>query len=125
MEIRNFEYLLCVGKSVLNNTCNHLQKLFFSKEMCLYEYTSEGKTDKGLEIILDDAVLVCVFDDNNCNKSILYFDKLNDLIDYVRYCDKNFEYDIKQKIWMLPNSHLSLFFPNENEGRFGFIQTLI
>lgn len=122
MEIKDFEYLLCVGKSVLNNTCNHIQKLFFSKEMCLYEYICDGKTDKGLEIIIDDTVLVCVFDNNNCIKSILYFDKLDDLIDYVRYCDKNFEYDEQRKIWILPNNYLSLFFPDENTGRFGFIQ---
>lgn len=125
MEIRDFEYLLCIGKSVLNNNCSHIQKLFFNKEMCLYEYMCEDKTDKGLEIIIDNTVLVCIFDDNNCKKSILYFDKLDNLIDYVRYCDTNFEYDKQQKIWILPNSYLSLFFPDENTGRFGLSQTLI
>ncbi len=125
MEIRNFEYLLCLGKSVLNNTCSHIQKLFFNKEMCLYEYMSENKTDKGLEIIIDDSVLVCVFDNDNCKKSILYFSKPDDLVDYVRYCDNNFEYDEEQKKWTLPNTYLTLFFPDDNTGRFGFIQTLI
>lgn len=125
MEIRNFEYLLCVGKSVLNNSCNHIKKLFFNKEMCLYEYTCDDKTDKGLEIIMDDAVLVCVFDDDNCEKSILYFSKLDDLLDCIRYCDDNFEHDQVDKTWALPSSYLSLFFPDDNTGRFSFVQTLI
>lgn len=58
--------------------------------MCLYEYICDGKTDKGLEFIIEDTVLVCVFDNDKCIKSILYFDKLDYLIDYARYCDKNF-----------------------------------
>lgn len=125
MEIRDFEYLLCIGKSVLNNNCSYIQKLFFNKEMCLYEYMCEDKTDKGFEIIIDNTVLVCIFDDNNCKKSILYFDKPDNLIDYVLYCDTNFEYDKQQKIWIFPNSHLSLLFPDEDTGRFGLIQSLI
>jgi len=127
MKIKNFEHLICVGKSVLNNSCNHIQKLFFDKEMCLYEYTCENKTDKGLEIILDEAVLVCIFGNENCEKSILYFSKLDDLIDHVRYCDENYDHDKKEKSWKLPNGYLSLFFPDDNDStrRFGFIQTLI
>lgn len=125
MEIRNFEYLLCVGKSVLNNRCNHIQKLFFDKERCLYEYTYDNKTDKGLEIILDEAVLVCIFGNESCEKSILYFSKLDDVIDLIRYCDGNYDHDKKYKSWKLPDSYLSLFFPDDNTGRFGFIQTLI
>lgn len=110
MEIRNFEYLLCVGKSVLNNTCDHIRKLFFSNEMCLYEYTCEDKTDKGLEITINDAVLVCVFNDENCKESFLYFSKLDDLIPCIRYCDNNFEHGTGEKTWVLPNSYLTLFF---------------
>jgi len=124
MAIKRFEYLICVGKSILNNSCNHIQKLFFNNEMCLYEYNCDGKTDKGLEIIVDETLLVCVFDDDNCTKLILYFDKLDDLIHYVRYCDKNFEYDQQRKIWILTNNYMSLFFTNENTSRFGFVQTL-
>lgn len=125
MEIKNFEYFLCVGKSVLNNTCNHIQKLFFNKEMCLYEYICDDKTDKGLEIIIDDIVLVCIFDDENCKKSILYFSKPDDIIDCIRYCDENYDHDKKEKTWELPNSYLTLYFPDDNTGRFGFVQTLI
>lgn len=53
------------------------------------------------------------------------FTKQDDLIDYVLYCDDNFEYDKKQKIWVLTNSYLTLFFPDDDTGRFGFVQTLI
>lgn len=38
-----------------------------------------------------------------------FFDKLNDLIDYVRHCDNNFEHDKKQKIWIL-QIIISIFF---------------
>ncbi len=63
MERKNFEYMLYMGKSVLNNTCIHIQKLFFGKEMCLYEYSYADHITKGLEVILDDdIVLVCVFE---------------------------------------------------------------
>lgn len=124
MEIRDFEYLLCVGKSVLNNTCNHIQKLFFSKEMYLYKYICDDKTDKGLEIIIDDIVLVCIFDEENCKKSIIYFSKPDDIIDCIRYCDENYDHDEKEKTWELPNSYITLYFPDDNTGRFGFVQTL-
>ena len=33
----NFDNLLYIGRSVLNNTSSHIQKLFFKKEMCIYE----------------------------------------------------------------------------------------
>lgn len=125
MEIRNFEYLLCIGESVLNNTCSHIRKLFYSKEMCLYEYTCEDQTDKGLEIVIDNTLLVCLFDNENCKRSILYFSKPDDIIDCIRYCDENYDHDKKEKTWELPNSHLTLYFPDDNTGRFGFVQTLI
>ena len=125
MGIRNFEYLLCVGKSVLNNTCEHIQKLHFKREMCLYEYICDNIIDKGLEITIDDIVLVCIFENDNCKKSILYFSRLDNLIDYVRYCDNKFQYDEEHKIWTLPKSYLTLLFPDDNTGRFGFVQTLI
>lgn len=125
MEIRNFEHLLCVGKSLLNNNCNHIKKLFFDKERCLYEYTCENKTDKVIEIILNGAVLVCIFEDENCKKTILYFSKLDDIIDCIRYCDENFNHDKEERTWELLNSYLTLYFPDDNSGRFGFVQTLM
>lgn len=45
-------------KNVLNNSSNHIRKLLFDKEMCLYEYVCEDKTAKGLDVILAEAVLV-------------------------------------------------------------------
>lgn len=91
--MNNFEHLVYIGKSVLNHTSNDIQELFFHKEMCLYEYLYKEKSDKGLEIILDDHVLVCIFENDNCRKSILYFNKADDLPDSIRYCDTHFEYD--------------------------------
>ncbi len=125
METKNFEHLLCIGKSVLNNTSIHIQKFFFGREMCIYEYICDDKTDRGLEITIDDIVLVCIFDDENCKKSILYFSKPDDLIDYIRYCDENYDHDKKERTWELPNSYLTLYFPDDNTGKFGFVQTLI
>ncbi|WP_455584131.1 hypothetical protein [Bacteroides sp.] len=98
MEIRNFEYLLCVGKNVLNNTCDYIQKLFFSKEMCLYQHICDDKTDKGLEIVIDDAVLVCVFENDRCKKTILYFSKPDDIIDCICYCDENYEHNKRKNL---------------------------
>ena len=34
----HFENLLYVGRSVLTNTSSRIQRLFFKKEMCIYEY---------------------------------------------------------------------------------------
>ena len=71
----HFENLLYVGRSVLTNTSSRIQRLFFKKEMCIYEYLFKEEASKGIEIVVDNAVLVCVFENDICNKSILY---LND-----------------------------------------------
>ena len=55
----NFDNLLYIGRSVLNNTSSHIQKLFFKKEMCIYEYLYKEEVSKGIEIKIDDVVLVC------------------------------------------------------------------
>ena len=78
----NFDNLLYIGRSVLNNTSSHIQKLFFKKEMCIYEYLYKEEVSKGIEIKIDDVVLVCALDHNKCNKSILYF---NDVPNIARY----------------------------------------
>lgn len=93
--------------------------------MRLYEYICDDKTDKGLEIIIDDIILVCIFDEENCKKSILYFSKPVDIIYCIRYCDENYDHDKKEKTGELPNSYLTLYFPDDITGRFGFVQTLI
>ena len=71
----HFENLLYVGRSVLTNTSSRIQRLFFKKEMCIYEYLFKEEASKGVEVVVDNAVLVCVFENDICNKSILY---LND-----------------------------------------------
>ena len=71
----HFENLLYVGRSVLTNTSSRIQRLFFKKEMCIYEYLFKEEASKGIEIVVDNAVLVCVLENDICNKSILY---LND-----------------------------------------------
>lgn len=58
----HFDNLLYIGRSVLNGTSSHIQKLFFKKEMCIYEYLYKEETSKGIEIKIDDVVLVCAFD---------------------------------------------------------------
>lgn len=57
----HFENLLYVGRSVLTNTSSRIQRLFFKKEMCIYEYLFKEEASKGIEIVVDNAVLVCVF----------------------------------------------------------------
>lgn len=56
----HFENLLYVGRSVLTNTSSRIQRLFFKKEMCIYEYLFKEEASKGIEIVVDNAVLVCV-----------------------------------------------------------------
>ena len=75
----NFDNLLYIGRSVLNNTSSHIQKLFFKKEMCIYEYLYKEEVSKGIEIKIDDVVLVCALEHDKCNKSILYFSKYRTL----------------------------------------------
>ena len=67
----HFENLLYVGRSVLTNTSSRIQRLFFKKEMCIYEYLFKEEASKGIEIVVDNAVLVCVLENDICNKSIL------------------------------------------------------
>ena len=64
----HFENLLYVGRSVLTNTSSRIQRLFFKKEMCIYEYLFKEEASKGIEIVVDNAVLVCVFENDICNK---------------------------------------------------------
>ena len=93
----HFENLLYVGRSVLTNTSSRIQRLFFKKEMCIYEYLFKEEASKGIEIVVDNAVLVCVFEN----------DKLRDR-------------------WIMPDGYLTLFMPNDDfEKRFAFVQTLV
>ena len=69
----HFENLLYVGRSVLTNTSSRIRRLFFKNEMCIYEYLFMEEVNKGIEIVVDNAVLVCVLENDVCNKSILYF----------------------------------------------------
>lgn len=46
----NFDNLLYIGRSVLNNTSSHIQKLFFKKEMCIYEYLYKEEVVKALKL---------------------------------------------------------------------------
>ena len=49
----HFENLLYVGRSVLTNTSSRIQRLFFKKEMCIYEYLFMEEVNKGIEIVVD------------------------------------------------------------------------
>ena len=122
----NFDNLLYIGRSVLNNTSSHIQKLFFKKEMCIYEYLYKEETSKGIEIKIDDVVLVCAFDNDNCNKSILYFNDMANIAHYINYCNSNFEYNKELNGWIISDSYLALFIPEDDyEKRFAFVQTLL
>lgn len=58
----HFENLLYVGRSVLTNTSSRIRRLFFKNEMCIYEYLFMEEVNKGIEIVVDNAVLVCVLE---------------------------------------------------------------
>ena len=110
----HFENLLYVGRSVLTNTSSRIQRLFFKKEMCIYEYLFKEEASKGIEIVVDNAVLVCVLENDICNKS------------YINYCNSTFEYDKLRDRWIMPDGYLTLFIPNDDfEKRFAFVQTLV
>mgnify|MGYP006909797675 FL=1 len=49
--------------------------------MCIYEYLYKEEVSKGIEIKIDDVVLVCALEHDKCNKSILYF---NDVANIAR-----------------------------------------
>ena len=67
----HFENLLYVGRSVLTNTSSRIQRLFFKKEMCIYEYLFKEEASKGIEIVVDNAVLVCVLE-KMCIRDSIY-----------------------------------------------------
>ena len=81
----HFENLLYVGRSVLTNTSSRIQRLFFKKEMCIYEYLFKEEASKGIEIVVDNAVLVCVLENDICNKSILYLNDSTNVTSYINY----------------------------------------
>ena len=83
----HFENLLYVGRSVLTNTSSRIQRLFFKKEMCIYEYLFKEEASKGIEIVVDNAVLVCVLENDICNKSILYLNDSTNVTYYINYCN--------------------------------------
>lgn len=121
-----FDNLLYIGRSVLNDKSSHIQKLFFQKEMCIYEYVYKEESSKGLEIILENAVLVCAFENDRCHKSILYFKDVANIANYINYCNSNFQYNEKLDGWIMPDTYLTLFIPeDDSEKRFAFVQTVI
>ena len=122
----HFENLLYVGRSVLTNTSSRIQRLFFKKEMCIYEFLFKEEASKGIEIVVDNAVLVCVFENDICNKSILYLNDSTNVTSYINYCNSTFEYDKLRDRWIMPDGYLTLFMPNDDfEKRFAFVQTLV
>lgn len=122
----HFENLLYVGRSVLTNTSSRIQRLFFKKEMCIYEYLFKEEASKGIEIVVDNAVLVCVLENDICNKSILYLNDSTNVTSYINYCNSTFEYDKLRDRWIMPDGYLTLFMPNDDfEKRFAFVQTLV
>ena len=122
----HFENLLYVGRSVLTNTSSRIRRLFFKNEMCIYEYLFKEEASKGIEIVVDNAVLVCVFENDICNKSILYFNDSVNIASYINYCNSNFEYNKALDKWIMPDGYLTLFMPNDDfEKRFAFVQTLV
>ena len=50
MERKNFEYMLYMEKC-FEQYLHPYPKLFFGKEMCLYEYSYADHITKGLEVI--------------------------------------------------------------------------
>lgn len=122
----HFDNLLYIGRSVLNNTSSQIQKSFYKKEMCIYEYLFEGEVSKGIEIVIDEVVLVCVFENDNCYKSILYFNDMANITHYINYCNSTFGYNEELNGWIMPNSYLTLSIPKDDyEKRFAFIQTIL
>lgn len=82
-------------------------------------------TGKGIEVDFDDVVLVCVFENKVCGKSILYFNNLYKIAEYIRYCDSMFKCNKKHGIWYNANSYLSLEFPDGYDKRFAFVHKLV
>ncbi|WP_417008976.1 hypothetical protein [Bacteroides congonensis] len=122
----HFENLLYMGRNVLDNTSDYIRKRFSRKEMCVYEYLFKEETSKGIEIVVDDATLVCVFDNDICKQSILYLNDPLNIVYYINYCNDSFEYDKKLDKWLMSDSYLTLFIPNDDsERRLAFIQTLV
>ena len=122
----HFENLLYVGRSVLTNTSSRIRRLFFKNEMCIYEYLFMEEVNKGIEIVVDNAVLVCVLENDVCNKSILYVNDSVNIASYINYCNSNFEYNKALDKWIMPDGYLGLFIPTDDfEKRFAFVQTLV
>ena len=122
----HFENLLYVGRSVLTNTSSRIRRLFFKNEMCIYEYLFMEEVNKGIEIVVDNAVLVCVLENDVCNKSILYFNDSVNIASYINYCNSNFEYNKALDKWIMPDGYLGLFIPTDDfVKRFAFVQTLV
>ena len=94
--------------------------------MCIYEYLYKEEVSKGIEIKIDDVVLVCALEHDKCNKSILYFNAVANIARYIHYCNSNFEYKEELNGWIMSDSYLALSISEDDyEKRFAFIQTLL
>ena len=102
-------------------------KDYFLKKRCVYMNTClRRKQVKGIEIVVDNAVLVFVLENDICNKSILYLNDSTNVTSYINYCNSTFEYDKLRDRWIMPDGYLTLFIPNDDfEKRFAFVQTLV
>lgn len=77
--------------------------------MCIYEYLFKEEASKGIEIVVDNAVLVCVLENDICNKSILYLNDSTNVTSYINYCNSTFEYDKLRDRWIMPDGYLTLY----------------
>ena len=87
---------------VLKHSFNTIPALFADKEMCIMNYMSKDIKDKAIEIRFDTVTFTCLFDKNDvCDSSFLFLDDLDDLPDYVEYCNKMYDYNLMLSGWMI------------------------
>lgn len=83
---------------VLKRSFTDIPSLFSGKELYVYSY--EEKSDKSLEIRLNDATLSCMFDQaNTCESSLLFLDDSNRIDPYINFCNQMYHYDRSLKRW--------------------------
>lgn len=79
-----------------------VKSLFVKREQYEIYYLQGDKREISLEVRLDLATLICLFDSHNiCEGVYLFQDELIDMIHSIEYCNKTYPFDISLTGWVV------------------------
>lgn len=92
------------GCLAINASLQTIKSLFTAREQYEIHYSYKEKRKTTLEVILDSATLICLFDsNNNCEGVFLYPDEVADLALYIEYCNTMYAMDCMLEGWITHN----------------------